>query len=91
MPYRGSHVITLHHDQFMLHRKLYILYQNSKIKTQKSIKSNIQFKQNMYKENNIHSKNKYMIMAYRLGMNCTQIIRYMIYGKYQNDDCCGWW
>ena len=45
----------------------------------------------MYKENNIHNKNKYMIMAYRLGMNCTQIIRYMIYGKYQNDDCCGWW
>ena len=32
-----------------------------------------------------------MIMAYRLGMNYTQISRYMIYRKYQNDDCCGWW
>ncbi|WOG86907.1 hypothetical protein DCAR_0206126 [Daucus carota subsp. sativus] len=32
-----------------------------------------------------------MIMAYRLGMNWTQINTYMRYRKYHNDDCYGWW
>ena len=32
-----------------------------------------------------------MAMAYPLGVNQAQIVRYMIYQKDHHNDCCGWW
>ena len=61
----------------------------SEIRTQRSELKN-QLNPNMYNKNKSKIRSN-MILAYRLGMNWTQINTYMIYQKYHYDDCCGWW